>query len=65
MTGDEHYRKAERQLAEANTVDLGTSEEAYLLAASQVHATLALAAAVATRRNQYRLRGYGLPDPRP
>lgn len=52
MTGPEHYRAAERILAGVKTpdgaivVDPGTAE---VIAAAQVHATLALAAATVDR----------------
>jgi len=48
-TGAEHYRQAERLLARAAMDDDGTiyeADAAYMLAAAQVHATLALAAAI-------------------
>ena len=46
MTGPEHYREAERLLAE--DVDYSTPDDtALVLAHAQVHATLALAAATA------------------
>lgn len=47
MTGPEHYRAAEQCLAYAADEDLGSDAERYNLAAAQVHATLAHAAAVA------------------
>jgi hypothetical protein len=51
MTGPEHYREAERLVAEADTIlrphDEGPCEADRVLAAAQVHATLALAAATA------------------
>ena len=47
MTGPEHYREAEQLLAEANAQEGGTNLERFCLAAAQVHATLALAAATA------------------
>lgn len=45
MTGQEHYVKAEEHLARAAQQPQGGSAEQYCLAAAQVHATLALAAA--------------------
>ena len=42
MTGPEHYREAENQLA---LVDGGAADWAPLTASAQVHATLAFAAA--------------------
>lgn len=49
MTGPEHYREAERLVAESYEIlrphDEGPCEADRLLAAAQVHATLALAAA--------------------
>lgn len=51
MTGPEHYRAAEQLLAAADTVvrpnDEGHCEADRMIAAAQVHATLALAAAQA------------------
>ncbi|MGX1483391.1 hypothetical protein RKD45_002467 [Streptomyces griseus] len=51
MNGPEHYREAERLVAEADTIlrphDEGPCEADRVLAAAQVHATLALAAAQA------------------
>ncbi len=49
MTGPEHYREAEELLAYAqDKTEYGSDIERYHLAAAQVHATLALAAATAT-----------------
>lgn len=47
MTGPEHYQQAEEflELAEADALD--SPQERFNLAAAQVHATLALAAATA------------------
>lgn len=57
MNGPEHYRRAEELLADITrsdgSVDFGDGGEAFV-AAAQVHATLALAAATA-------LTGGGLP----
>jgi hypothetical protein len=48
MTGAEHYRQAERLLANCTTKNGAVYDEnAVVLAAAQVHATLALAAATA------------------
>ncbi|MGP3684103.1 hypothetical protein ACTVZO_05215 [Streptomyces sp. IBSNAI002] len=51
MTGPEHYRQAEQLLAESMTElrpnDEGHCEADRTIAAAQVHATLALAAATA------------------
>jgi hypothetical protein len=51
MTGPEHYREAERLLAESRTElrpnDEGHCEADRTIAEAQVHATLALAAATA------------------
>ncbi|RZQ60858.1 hypothetical protein [Amycolatopsis suaedae] len=47
MTGPEHYRAAEQQLAAAAISDGGSDSERYHLATAQVHATPALAAATA------------------
>jgi hypothetical protein len=52
MTGPEHYREAERLLAEADVPPQQRAEPGWLTAdelvvAAQVHATLALAAATA------------------
>lgn len=45
MNGPEHYREAERRLAQAHEVEGEFAD--YLMAKAQVHATLALAAATA------------------
>ncbi|RBM12125.1 hypothetical protein DI005_33235 [Prauserella sp. PE36] len=47
MTGPEHYRRAEWLLEKAAKEELGSEYERWALAAAQVHATLALAAATA------------------
>jgi hypothetical protein len=51
MTGPEHYREAERLLAESRTIlrpnDEGHCEADRSIAEAHVHATLALAAATA------------------
>lgn len=47
MTGPEHYRKAEELIGKAAKHGDGTDRQATTLAAAQVHATLALAAATA------------------
>lgn len=47
MTGPEHYKKAEDLLKLASETALGSDMERFDLAAAQVHATLALAAATA------------------
>jgi hypothetical protein len=47
MTGPEHYTQAEELLGFTENVERGTQTETSLLAEAQVHATLALAAAVA------------------
>ncbi|MEU3447200.1 hypothetical protein AB0H29_08215 [Streptomyces thermolilacinus] len=51
MTGPEHYRRAEELLVEADTIlrpnDEGPCEADRVIAAAQVHATLALVAATA------------------
>ena len=47
MTGPEHYREAERLIRDADRVDgIIVMPNPQTLAAAQVHATLALAAAV-------------------
>ncbi|MFE5215985.1 MULTISPECIES: hypothetical protein [unclassified Streptomyces] len=46
-SGPEHYEEAEQLLAAAADTDMGSDLERYRLAAAQVHATLALAAATA------------------
>lgn len=55
MTGPEHYKRAEELLADVTrddgSVDFGEGGEAYV-AAAQVHATLALAAATALRHEE-------------
>ena len=45
MTGPEHYRESENALLRAQDSPEGSNSERYNLAAAQVHATLALAAA--------------------
>lgn len=47
MTGPEHYREAEKHLAVAAKNFLAGDDTSSALAAAQVHATLALAAATA------------------
>jgi hypothetical protein len=50
MTGPEHYREAERLIAEATHWDrVPGTDPAHLTASAQVHATLAAAAATALR----------------
>jgi hypothetical protein len=49
MTGPEHYREAELMLKTAAKKRYGTGVEGYYMAAAQVHATLALATALADR----------------
>ena len=48
MTGPEHYRRAERLIVQANRIMDGFPGDAYAqtIAEAQVHATLALAAAI-------------------
>lgn len=58
MTGPEHYREAERLLAEAFD-DSETASAKEILAEAQVHATLALAAATALNVAS----GSAMPDP--
>ncbi|WP_445520521.1 hypothetical protein [Streptomyces sp. NEAU-174] len=47
MTGPEHYREAERLLAEADNIAEQGGDMGEMIAAAQVHATLAQAAATA------------------
>ncbi|MFE9003172.1 hypothetical protein ACFYOY_13670 [Streptomyces sp. NPDC007875] len=47
MTGPEHYREAERLLAEADNIAEHGGDMGEMIAAAQVHATLAHAAATA------------------
>ena len=47
MTGPEHYRAAEEMLEKSGSPDSSGEQGRHLLAAAQVHATLALAAATA------------------
>lgn len=47
MNGVEHYKEAERLVAVAAAAPVGGDWERHLLAAAQVHATLAAAAAAA------------------
>ena len=46
MTGPEHYRKAEQEMQIAEQAEAESHLEVYSLAVAQVHATLAMAAAV-------------------
>lgn len=46
MNGPEHYRTAENLLSGQRSAPRGTAEDRSVLAEAQVHATLALAAAV-------------------
>ena len=50
MTGPQHYRMAEELIANAANLDFPSDEYAQTLAESQVHATLALAAAAGVGR---------------
>lgn len=47
MNGPEHYTDAERAVQHAKETKVGSAEERFHLDIAQVHATLALAAAVA------------------
>jgi len=47
LTGPEHYREAERRLLMGWEDDSAPERSAYLVAEAQVHATLALVAALA------------------
>lgn len=47
-TGPQHYQQAEGFLNDARSENYDSGPERYYLAAAQVHATLALAAAVGT-----------------
>jgi hypothetical protein len=66
MTGPEHYREAERLLAESQTIhrpnDEGHCEADRTIAEAQVHATLALAAATALNDNATDAGGLPLED---
>ncbi|WP_204014140.1 hypothetical protein [Sphaerimonospora thailandensis] len=46
-SGADHYRDAERVLEDAKAAQPGSDQERFLLAAAQIHATLAQAAATA------------------
>jgi hypothetical protein len=61
MTGPEHYREAERQLGQAGDSDSGSDYERYLVASAQVHATLAVAAAVAM--SHWNEASFPMPQP--
>jgi hypothetical protein len=50
MTGPEHYKAAEKTLADLDGAAVVLEEFMAAIAAAQVHATLALAAATATAR---------------
>lgn len=47
MNGPDHYRAAERLIEELSRTELNSPREGVLIAEAQVHATLALCAAVA------------------
>jgi hypothetical protein len=49
MTGEGHYREAERLLESADAAEVGSDLERYCLGAAQVHATLAVAWAAAIK----------------
>lgn len=54
MTGPEHYREAERLIEEANHVGHEDPQRGVgIIAAAQVHATLAFAAATVTGLNDH------------
>jgi hypothetical protein len=57
MTGPEHYAHAGQLLGWAADCDLGSDGERYRLAAAQVHATLALAAAAGLGMGRDNLTG--------
>ncbi|MFF9361945.1 hypothetical protein [Streptomyces griseoluteus] len=59
-SGPEHYEEAEQLLAAASNTDIGSDLERYRLAAAQVHATLALAAATAL--NDHDPKGDGMRE---
>jgi hypothetical protein len=46
MTGPEHYQAAEDNMYAADEAPAGSKDEWYAIAAAQVHATLAQAAAI-------------------
>jgi len=62
MTGPEHYREAERLLAELISINPGGGEmhraSEVALAAAQVHATLALSAATALSTSDAEIRAW-------
>ncbi|MGI5153625.1 hypothetical protein [Microbispora sp. CA-102843] len=53
MTGPENYAQAEALLESAARERIGSTQERYLLAAAQVRATLALAAATALNDHEH------------
>ena len=64
MTGAEHYAEAERLLTHPGLASTDTGpDDALMIAAAQVHATLALAAATADPDERYASRSssYGFP----
>ncbi|MFD5975523.1 hypothetical protein [Streptomyces bacillaris] len=67
MTGPEHYREAEAHLATAAQNFLAGDDTSSALAAAQVHATLALAAATAPNDAQpdFYKPGHTYADPDP
>ena len=62
MTGPEHYTRAEQLLREVRDGHQEGTDVAAILAAAQVHATLALAAATALNDNAADSGGLPLED---
>ena len=58
MTGPEHYKAAEDLLGEAVEAVVGSDEEMWAVAAAQVHATLAQAAATMDAANGTHIRDW-------
>lgn len=58
MSGPEHYKAAEDLLGEAVEAVVGSDEEMWAVAAAQVHATLALAAATMDAANGTHIRDW-------
>lgn len=64
MTGPEHYQAAEQLLDMASAADSGEPAESYYVAATQAHATLAMAAATALGAVNARTNGQATPAQR-
>ena len=61
MTGPQHYREAQRLLKQSNELDV--TDAPVVVAAAQVHATLALAAATAETGGLVKVGELNVPTP--